>query len=194
MTLLPAPWHTLRPFEAAAGPERVLAAAVEVLRTPGQIPQLQLRYVLQNLEDLRVPALSASPARRDELWQHTCFEAFVAVPDQEPYWEFNLSPSADWAAYHLSSYRQGLQPEWFFTRLPVAIHAAAAAEGSTTAASTLTLELSCSLPPKLAAASTLQVGLTAVLESNDGSLSYWALNHPGREADFHDRRGWMFRV
>jgi hypothetical protein len=33
-------------------------------------------------------------------------------------------------------------------------------------------------------------GFTAVLELEDGSLSYWALHHPKPQPDFHDRGGW----
>ena len=35
--------------------------------------------------------------RRDELWTTTCFEAFLALPDQPGYWEINLAPNGDWA-------------------------------------------------------------------------------------------------
>jgi hypothetical protein len=32
---------------------------------------------------------------------------------------------------------------------------------------------------------TLQIGLAAVVEAQDGTLSYWALKHPGGKPDFH---------
>jgi hypothetical protein len=31
----------------------------------------------------------------------------------------------------------------------------------------------------------LRVGLSAVIEANDGTLSYWALKHPAAKPDFH---------
>jgi hypothetical protein len=34
-----------------------------------------------------------------------------------------------------------------------------------------------------------QLGLTAVVEAADGSLSYWALRHPVARPDFHHRDG-----
>ena len=40
----------------------------------------------------------------------------------------------------------------------------------------------------------LLLGLTAVIESTDGSLSYWALAHPRGVPDFHARAGWTARL
>jgi hypothetical protein len=39
--------------------------------------------------------------RKDGLWTATCFEAFLALPDQSRYWEINLSPNGDWAGLQL---------------------------------------------------------------------------------------------
>ena len=211
---MPMPWHALKPFEPAAGPLRSLDAAASLLHRPGETPLLQLCYRLKGLQRLRLPAPSRPAARLDELWQHTCFEAFVGCPDQQDYWEFNLSPSGDWAAYRFLAYRQGQQQELSYAALPVELHPhdltpAAVADAR---ADLQTLELSCcfALPPALAGASQLQLGLTAVLETDlpqpdlpqtdlaqpdladspGGGLSYWALKHPATQADFHDRRGW----
>jgi len=32
--------------------------------------------------------------------------------------------------------------------------------------------------------------LTAVIETQDGNLSYWALHHPAERPDFHRNAGW----
>ena len=231
MTTSGSPWHPLRPFEQPAGPVRRLEASADVLTRPGEAPQLQLRYRLQGLAGLRLPEPSSTPSRRDELWQHTCFEAFVGRPDHNEYWEFNLSPSGDWAAYRFLAYRQGLQQESCYRALPFVLDrpepnrhlrraSLADAQVEHQTLEHQTLELSCCvlLPPGLHGARQLQIGLTAVLEfepvsgleselpvwdrpvcdrpacdqseSKAGSLSYWALEHPGSQADFHDRRGW----
>jgi hypothetical protein len=143
------------------------------------------------------------PQRRDGLWQHTCFEAFVGVLGSEPYWEFNLAPSGDWNVYRFDGYRDGQAPEVVDGPLPLTVMgpraAPAAADCRLTAPrALLELDLCCSLPPLLQerwqAGSTLELGLTAVLEGRDGDLSYWALQHPGSEPDFHDRRGWLLRL
>src|SRR5580693_9474635 len=52
--------------------------------------------------------LSGAGGRADALWKHTCFEAFVAPADAPGYYEFNFSPSLDWAIYRFSAYREGM--------------------------------------------------------------------------------------
>ena len=198
MTNASSPWHSLRSYGSSAGPPRSLDAAAVVLRRAGQAPELQLRYRLQGLEGLQLPEPSRAASRRDELWQHTCFEAFVGTPDQQAYWEFNLSPSGDWAVYRFSGYRQGQQQEVCYATLPFDLDPDPRLAVTQLPQPALqALELSCcvQLPPGLAGARQLRIGLTAVLESdlsasNGGCLSYWALAHPGPQADFHDRRGW----
>ena len=69
---------------------------------------LVLRYfVTGTIGNLRLPGM-LTPARADELWRHTCFEAFVRALPSAAYYEFNFSPSTQWAAYQFSGYRQGM--------------------------------------------------------------------------------------
>src|SRR5262249_8129622 len=70
---------------------------------------LRFHYVLEaNLKHLRVPSPVADAARADNLWAHTCFEAFVGFARSPRYLELNFSPSGQWAAYGFESYRQGM--------------------------------------------------------------------------------------
>lgn len=126
--------------------------------------------------------------RTDLLWEHTCFEAFVGVPDQTAYREYNFSPSGNWAAYAFSDYRQRdercvidaaprITTQRFAGRLEVAATIPAAA-----------------LPP---GAGELMIGLCAVVEASDvvdGCHSYWALAHPTERPDFHRRDAFTLRV
>mgnify|MGYP003348655943 CR=1 FL=1 len=58
---------------------------------------LLLQYVVTgSIGDLRIPPVSA-PTRTADLWQHTCFEAFVAIEGASGYHELNLAPSGEWA-------------------------------------------------------------------------------------------------
>jgi hypothetical protein len=112
-------------------------------------------------------------ARADELWQHTCFEAFVRPSAGPGYYEFNFSPSTQWAAYGFDGYRSGM-------RVATEIDAPRIELRSTVESYTLqaALELDgLSLPWRL--------GLAAVLEETNGRKSYWALAHPPGKADFH---------
>src|SRR5438045_7356229 len=59
----------------------------------------------------RVRVSGAGAGRRaDGLWQHTCFEAFIAAQGGAGYYEFNFSPTLDWAAYQFTDYRDGMTP------------------------------------------------------------------------------------
>jgi hypothetical protein len=125
------------------------------------------------LTRVRVPV--RRPARAvDELWRHTCFEVFCALPREARYWEFNLSPSGEWAAYAFRGYRERAKAEDFSIDPGIAVESGD---------SQLTLQARIELPR----ASTIQLGLTAVIEDADGALSYWALRHADGKPDFHNR-------
>jgi hypothetical protein len=124
------------------------------------------------IKDLRWPPVVA-PARADELWQHTCFEAFLRPSTGSAYYEFNFSPSTQWAAYQFSSYRSGM-------RVAAEISAPRIEVRST--AESYTLQAALELD---GLSSPLHLGLSAVLEETNGRKSYWALAHPPGKADFH---------
>ena len=123
---------------------------------------------------LRIPAPAARPAATDGLWRHTCLEAFVGEPHSTRYHEFNFSPSGDWAAYAFTAERQ---------RAPDALPAPRIA----CTHDARSLRLDAWLPVKYGG---WQLGLAAVVETADGSLSYYALAHPREIPDFHQRAGW----
>ncbi|HEX8125835.1 MAG TPA: DOMON-like domain-containing protein [Allosphingosinicella sp.] len=164
--------------------------------------KLQIRYVLVgNIRRVRLKPRDRD--RGDELWRHTCFEAFVRVGGEENYLEYNVSPSGDWAAYRFDGYRQGMTP---------------ASEIETTYLGTdrrtepldadrrkrlkdcgmdtlerfepsffsLKTELTFSNAMGLAVAQPWHVGLSAIVEERNGRMSYWALAHPPEKPDFHD--------
>jgi len=153
--------------------------------------QLGITYQLMGpLTAVVLPAPSTTGASRrlDGLWEHTCFELFLAAEGMEPYWELNLAPNGDWNLYRLNGYRQGLAPVSDRNALPFAVRAAE--QG-------LELELSLQLPEELASACrqrALQLGVTAVMEHPQGDLTYWALSHGGAEADFHRREDFLLQL
>lgn len=124
---------------------------------------------------VRLPA-AAHPGPRDELWKHTCFEVFVAPEHGTHYEEFNFSPSGEWAHYAFESER---------VRHPAS--PASFSVGSQTALQAGRLTVHAHLP---APTGPCVGGLSAIIELDDGSLSYWALHHPRPRPDFHCRDGW----
>ena len=87
---------------------------------------LALDYeLLAPASELIWPAATTPPERRDELWQSTCLELFIAQPNEPPYWEINLAPNGDWNVYRLDGYRQGLQTEPAIQRISLSSHSSA---------------------------------------------------------------------
>ena len=73
--------------------------------------RLKVRYELQgDTETLMLPLVD-EPARRDRLWQTTCFELFIRRPEGDSYLEYNFSPSTEWALYRFAAYRDGMADE-----------------------------------------------------------------------------------
>ena len=144
----------------------------------------RLHYELQgDLAALRLPPPAAMPAATDDLWRHTCFEAFVGAEGSPAYHEFNFSPSGDWAAYAFSAERIR------DAQVP-ALPAPRIRRAQDGAMLQLQVDLPCSaLPPGAGL-----LGLSAVIEAIDGQLSYWALRHPRAQPDFHHRAGWSARL
>ncbi|MBI2308361.1 MAG: hypothetical protein HYU78_13745 [Rhodocyclales bacterium] len=132
-----------------------------------------------DLARLRVPA-AGIPARSDELWRHTCGEAFVAAEGDPAYREFNFSPSGAWAAYAFAAYRQPALPPG---GPPPAVICRRDGDD-------LLLDVMLA-GAWLPAGSARELGLTLVAEESgdDGaaSLSYWALRHTAERPDFHRR-------
>jgi hypothetical protein len=157
---------TLHPESECPAVERIEVAVTRP--SPGI---LDLRYRLTGaLSALALPPL-APPNRADELWRHTCFEAFVRAGAQG-YRELNFAPSSQWAAYRFDSYREGMA-----NADPDALTLYVSRGGD---AFELSARVTLDLP-----AVDWQLGLSAVIEATDGTKSYWALAHAPGKPDFH---------
>jgi hypothetical protein len=148
---------------------------------------LTVTYALNGVVDqLRIPP---DPSARgvDDLWKHTCFELFIGAKNDTEYYEFNFSPSGEWAAYEFRKYRDGgpLRADGLDAKIEVQRSAE-------------TLELSAALRLNdLAGIGPdvyLSLGLSAVIEDVKGSLSYWALKHPPGKPDFHHADNFTLQI
>lgn len=165
----------------AAACTAVKSLHVEIETLPNK--NLLIRYILAaNLAQLRIPE-PMPPEFTDGLWEHTCFEAFIGVAGEKDYHEFNFSPSGQWAAFAFSDYR--LRRQW----------TASQPSRSKIVVNHKRLQMETLIEPVNLPANPLnkpfQLGLTAVVETIDGSRSYWALHHPGVRPDFHHRGGFV---
>src|SRR5580692_9466014 len=76
----------------------IAATRVDVDVAQPSAGSLLLSYVVHgDIGELCLMPIAA-PARGDELWRHTCFEAFVGTAAGAAYYEFNFAPSTQWAA------------------------------------------------------------------------------------------------
>ena len=150
-----------------------LAVEVEVARTPGGV--LSIVYVVTgDVAGLRLPAPSRG-GRADELWRHSCFEAFLRAGEGEGYLELNFAPSTQWAAYRFDAYRAGMGA----ADVPPPRITAGAEEGRY--ALTAVVALGGALP----ADAPWRLAVPAVLEDTAGRISYWAAAHAPGKPDFH---------
>ncbi len=162
----------------------VSAVRVLVRRTSGE---LELGFRLEgNISRICLTPRS-SPQALVELWRHTCFEAFVEVEGQSAYHEFNFAPSREWRVYGFRAYRYAV---------PLAKVLSAPTVRVNTTDERLELDARIVLTDLSAiySHSPLRLGLSAVIESRDGSLSYWALRHPAGKPDFHHADAFALRL
>lgn len=166
---------TLHPFAPVPFP-------LTITGTVERAATLAMTYQIQgDLTALSFPP-PATPQRGDSLWETTCLEAFMAIPGHDAYWEFNFSPSGAWQVYHFEGYRSAMAIETRISDLTTQI------DHTPTG---FTLSIALDLNALGLGDQPLELGITAVIATTAGVLSYWALHHPGPTADFHDRRAFQ---
>jgi hypothetical protein len=171
----------LQPFPGSVAPDIEITGVVTRDRQ-----QLNLVYMVSGAIDrIQLPALNPHPNRQWELWETTCFECFFGVPDELNYWELNLAPNGNWNAFGLLNYRAG-----------IAEAAAIASVVITTDRTDDRFTLSATIPlgAIVPARKTLEMSVTAVIQTQDQAISYWAIAHCGSEADFHRRDSFVLTL
>lgn len=167
-------------------PDSRCGAAIEVaveLARPNTSGLVLTYSVTGAIGELRMPPITAA-TRTDELWRHTCFEAFVRPSPGEAYDEFNFAPSTQWAAYRFDRYRGGMRPLTEIGAPHIKVQAAPDRFALQAA-----LDLS-GLPRD----GRWRLGLAAVIEDIGGGRSYWALAHPPGKPDFHHADGFTIEL
>jgi hypothetical protein len=163
-----------------------VAQHVEVVVTRPRPEGLVLSYKLSGrVDDVYLPAVRPT-ARGDELWQHTCFEAFVRASSGSEYYEFNFSPSTQWAVYRFTDYRNGMCVAAEVSTPPIDVRLDAQ---SFSLQAALALD-HLSLPRE----SSWRLGLSAVIEETNGNKTYWALAHPPGKPDFHHKDAFAYEL
>ena len=169
---------SLTPFESVSD----VVISGRVVRSQSS---LIVEYTLTGaVDDLEIPALAnGSPSRRDHLWENTCFEFFIGLPESPRYWEVNATPNGDWNVYCFDDYRQAMAPE-------IACDEVICTWQPITKGYYLTVELP--TDKWIALEQPLEIGVSTVLKTKD--VSHWALAHPGSKPDFHHRASFSLAV
>lgn len=139
---------------------------------------LALRFLVTgDIAGVRWPE-PAERARADDLWKHSCFEAFLKPAGDEAYYEINLSPSNRWAGYRFDRYREGMAS-------PEGLALAHLTRRASASLFELVATLELAGQTDLTVDHAVRLGLSAVIEELDGRKSYWALAHAPGKPDFH---------
>ena len=164
-------------------PSRAIDAIHVTLERHGE--RLDLRFAVTGaIDDVAWPGGRTDGAiavervderRADELWRHSCFEAFVASAREPGYRELNLATSGHWAAYAFDGYRAGM-------RLASDVLLAEAGWRFGDRRADIWGAIALPHPDEDWA-----LNVTVVIESRDGGKSYWALAHAPGAPDFHNR-------
>lgn len=163
-------WLHLHPWPGEPAPEGVTVKA----RARLEDSHLEIGWVVGDpLGVVDWPAVSSAPERRDGLWEATCLEAFRAGDSSEAYEELNLSPEGHWQIYAFANYRAGCLADPGQERPTVRFKAGRGVR--LVSASWLLAR------PQ----AVIRVGLTAMIRTREGTMSCWALRHPGAQPDFH---------
>ena len=152
-----------------------MEAGVALQSDDALVFSFQCRYPHASSDTQILLPAPTEPIACDNLWQHTCCEAFVSAADADDYLEFNFSPSGCWAVYRFDAYR--VRDESYVCLFVPQIEFRQHTDGFE-----LIATISSKVLPK---AISWLVGLTAVIETTDAHKSYWALRHDAAAPDFH---------
>lgn len=176
--LIPFPHNPASP-ETEASARSTDAPVVEAdLQFEGSDLCLEFRFLNSQTDLLGLPEKAAcwdgtEVPRQDDLWQATCFEAFLNPIGSSKYFEFNFSLKPAWNAYRFENYRtpQPATPTLDFVLKsmkwdPSKKHLLLVLENKTSY-------------------SQFRVGLSAIFLEKNGTKHYFALAHKGTQPDFH---------
>ncbi|NHB57731.1 DOMON-like domain-containing protein [Acinetobacter shaoyimingii] len=134
---------------------------------------------------IQYPELVTSHPRQDFLWEKTCYEIFIGVKNEDYYREINLSPSQAWQAYQFEEYRypEDMPPQAAYDIELVQLK-------RTHYGLNVSIDLGEFMTANNLKWSDLFIGLSAVLDTSKG-LHFYAMQHSGPHADFHNKRDWL---
>jgi len=151
---------------------------------------LELNFVIDGeIALIDLPESNSSKERILGLWESTCFELFIKDANSSKYLEFNFSASGDWNCYTFEHYRSELKELPTMQSKYIKVATQHSKNTYQYKVEINTTELS----QILQKVGQRKIGLNAVIKTG-GKLSYWALNHPKNQPDFHDVQGMCISI
>ncbi len=167
-------------------PESLLVEARLEAKSSGY--QLTFELSGEKMNQVILAETSATPSRKNELWKQTCFECFFAMGSGDGYFEFNGSPSGDWALYSFDSYRSGMK------EVSLSLGQFPSIEKLEHTGDRIICVWNI---PQFSEEFFARAGVTAVLmlkEQGAPKPTYWALRHSGQQPDFHLKESFVHRL
>jgi len=151
---------------------------------------ISIEYLVSGeLDKCSIPAVNSYPSRVDELWCHTCFEAFMCFENAEGYYELNISPTEDWNFYSFAGYHKDRSTEY---RVDAIHQESQLYQNSFRKVVEFDIR---KIFPDITDEQSLFLNVTAVIEDRNQNLSYWAHTHcNASRPDFHLREGFSIRL
>ena len=145
-----------------------------------QSTALNISWIISDYSSLIIPKIK-TPQRSLNLWETTCFEAFILDPQTQIYYELNISPSSEWNLFVFDWIRGPLLEAPLKTPLIPQI---------TKTKNQLRIDIHLpSIRPK-----PMKVGISAVTQGINHTLDYWALIHCKSNPDFHTLESFILQV
>lgn len=172
--------YALQPFQRCD--EITVFSAIEAINAT----QIQVAFWLTDpYQQVIYPAVAPSIQRQDFLWEQTCFELFMGLKQSDEYREIHCSPAQSWQAYAFEEYRYPEQMPpvqaddielLFLQRTKYGVNAS--------------IDVKKWLNTQQKTLMDVYVGMTAVIQTNE-KVHYFAMQHSGQHADFHNKRDWL---
>lgn len=133
---------------------------------------IRLEFAWKDMQGQIIMPTQPSAGRHHDLWQQTCFEAFIRPKIGIGYFEVNLSPTGAWNIYRFESYRSPQPPTEFSEAEVLEITPQQESLNARIKLPDLDLTL-------------VEVSLCAIFKLKNGTTSYWANRHSAHKPDFH---------
>ena len=171
---------TLTPFQSEQKSTVSILADLKILNSD----TVEINFEWNDPEKKIVLSESPSGGRHFNLWQQTCFEAFIQPAGGAKYYEINLSPAKAWNVFSFESYRAPQPP----TEVPGVEILKFEVEGLAAGSTNLkTFKANLKVQIKILGANFRQVNasLCSVVVLKDLQTTYWSTKHADQKANFH---------